>query len=212
MKNNEDNEHPKAAESDESPIEVVSPPSECNDALDDEQKRVKALQLKDEGNAHFKSGNYDASFKSYLTALEVCPSSEIAIRTILYSNLAAAKDHLEAHEEAIAFCSEALALTANHTKALIRRAKLYRKCDKLDESLKDYEQYHNLVPDDRDASRTIYELKRDIEIRNEKMKTEVLGKLKDLGNMVLKPFGLSTDNFNLVQNPENGSYSVNFQK
>ena len=46
----------------------------------------------------------------------------------------------------------------------------------------------------------------------EKETAEMWGKLKDLGNGLLKPFGLSTDNFNMVKDEKTGGYSMNFQQ
>lgn len=76
----------------------------------------------------------------------------------------------------------------------------------------DYTKIVELDPSSIEARTHITRLKPIVDERNERLKEEMMGKLKDLGNMILKPFGLSTNNFQLQQDPSTGSYSVNFQQ
>ncbi|CAD7093308.1 unnamed protein product [Hermetia illucens] len=184
--------------------------------LTDEQKKEnkeKADKLKEQGNELFKDGDYIKASELYTTALMLCPvESYPNERAILYGNRAAAKMKLNSNKAAIEDCTKALLFNPNYMKALIRRAKLYEDTDKLDESLEDYKKIQKLDPSNQEAGQALIRLSEAINERNEKLKTEMLGKLKDLGNMILKPFGLSTNNFQMQQDPSTGSYSINFNQ
>ena len=63
-------------------------------------------------------------------------------------------------------------------------------------------------------AKRVYKLGKDPAVRGWKVVEslkERVDNLKKLGNMCLKPFGLSTNNFKMEQN-ESGSYNIQFQQ
>ena len=45
----------------------------------------------------------------------------------------------------------------------------------------------------------------------EQLKTKALGQLKDLGNMFLKNFGMSVDDFKMQQDPKSGGWNIRWE-
>jgi hypothetical protein len=69
-----------------------------------------------------------------------------------------------------------------------------------------------LDPSSHWAASTVARLEPIVKEKQEKLKEEMLGKLKDLGNSLLGKFGLSLDNFKTEQDPATGGYSIKFQQ
>ncbi|KAM9226851.1 Tetratricopeptide repeat protein 1 [Leptosomus discolor] len=175
-----------------------------------QKRRKESTTLKEKGNEQFKKGDYGEAEDSYTKALQICPACFQKDRAVLFSNRAAAKMKQDKTEAALSDCSKAVELDPNYIRALLRRAELYEKTEKLDEALEDYKAVLEKDPSVHQAREACMRLPRQIEERNEKLKKEMLGKLKDLGNLVLRPFGLSTENFQIKQDSSTGSYSINF--
>ncbi|XP_004737760.1 tetratricopeptide repeat protein 1 [Mustela nigripes] len=175
-----------------------------------QKRREESTRLKEEGNAQFKRGDYTEAESSYSQALQMCPSCFQKDRSILFSNRAAARMKQDKKEMAISDCNKAIQLNPGYIRAILRRAELYEKTDKLDEALEDYKSILEKDPSIHQAREACMRLPKQIEERNERLKAEMLGKLKDLGNLVLRPFGLSTENFQIKQDSSTGSYSINF--
>jgi tetratricopeptide (TPR) repeat protein len=172
----------------------------------------KAKAYKQEGNDEFGKMNYRESILIYTKGLLICPLRDKEFRSILYANRSAAKIKMGRNELAIDDCTKSLEYNPEYVRVLLRRAKLYEEAEKLEEALADYQKVYELDPSVREAWNAMQRLPGEIHEKNEKLKAEMMGKLKELGNMILKPFGLSTDNFKLQQDPNSGGYSINFNK
>lgn len=172
----------------------------------------KGLELKKSGNELYLSGDNELAVAKYNEALDVVPLKYSEDRSVLLSNRAAAKVKMGLKEAAIDDCSEAIELNENYVKAIFRRAQLYEETDRPHEAIKDFEKILQLDRTHKESNLAVMRLPEKIREKDEKLKAEMMDTLKKLGNVVLKPFGLSTENFNMVQDANTGGYSVQFNK
>ncbi|KAI0456436.1 hypothetical protein F5B21DRAFT_522577 [Xylaria acuta] len=104
-------------------------------------------------------------------------------------------------------------------KALMRRARArselggWSNLSGAEEDYKTLSTMTNLSSADEKIIRTqLRSLPPRVKAAQEKEMSEMWGKLKDLGNGILKPFGLSTDNFQMVKDEKTGGYSMNLNQ
>ncbi|KAF1936549.1 hypothetical protein EJ02DRAFT_459428 [Clathrospora elynae] len=106
------------------------------------------------------------------------------------------------------------------TKALLRRAKARHEVGgwaSLQASLEDYQALskppHQLSSLDQKAVQAaLRKLPTQMNEAKDMEMADMMGKLKQLGNGILKPFGLSTENFQFTKDEGSGGYSMNFNQ
>lgn len=188
--------------------------TETIDAEDSEKALVQANDAKLEGNSLFKDGLYEEALSKYEFALQIAPngSSSNEVRAICHANRGACFSKMGKYEETIKECTKALELNPTYIKALLRRGEAREKLEQYEESIADMTKILELDPSNDQVRRTIVRLKPLADEKREKMKEEMIGKLKEMGNSILGRFGMSVDNFKAVQDPNTGSYSISFQR
>mmetsp|Transcript_10417 Transcript_10417/g.14372 ORF Transcript_10417/g.14372 Transcript_10417/m.14372 type:complete len:95 (-) Transcript_10417:231-515(-) len=93
----------------------------------------------------------------------------------------------------------------------MRRSVAYEKQDKPVEAYEDIKKADELAPNTARIKARCVKLSVAAQERQEKMKNEMLGKLKDLGNTILGNFGMSLNNFKAQKDPNTGSYNISYQ-
>ncbi|XP_020548681.1 tetratricopeptide repeat protein 1-like [Sesamum indicum] len=89
-------------------------------------------------------------------------------------------------------------------------AESHEKLEHYEEAIADMTKILELDPSESQAGRASIRLKPLPDEKREKMKDEMIGKLKEMGS-IFGHFGTSVDNFKAVKDPETGSYSLSFQ-
>lgn len=104
-------------------------------------------------------------------------------------------------------------------KALMRRAKAkletggWGNLQGAEEDYRALSQMSKLPPQDRKiVQKALADLPPRINQAKDKELGDMMGKLKEVGNGILKPFGLSTDMFNMVKDEKTGGYSMNINQ
>lgn len=173
----------------------------------------KAKELKAQGNDFFKAGKLHDAREAYSEALYLTPSTEKKDKAVLFGNRAACLQKLSRWDDVVDDCRKAIELDPTYAKAYHRRSAAYealskwhdanedlKKVIELDPAMRSKEYKHQAVLEGRAAEQF------------DKDKEEMMGKLKEMGNMVLGKFGMSTDNFACEKDPSTGSYSIKFQQ
>ena len=132
--------------------------------------------------------------------------------SVYYCNRAATLQHMEKYDDAVKDCDVSALLNPKYTKAFVRRSAAHEKLEDTESALRDAKAALELEPKNPTIRKTVARLEKTEAERLEKLKEETIGKLKDLGNSLLGNFGLSLDNFQAVQDPKTGSYSISFNQ
>jgi len=175
----------------------------------------EALEYKVDGNKLYANAKYKEAMERYTQAINVMDGGHSEYPqdcSAFFGNRAACYAYLQQHEEVIKDCTSSLNLVPTYTKALLRRAVAYEATNQLHKALTDFDALHKIDPELKVALEARARLPPLVKAQQEKEAEEMISKLKDLGNSVLKKFGLSTDNFQFTKDPQTGGYSVNMKK
>uniref|UniRef100_A0A671U7K0 Unc-45 myosin chaperone B n=2 Tax=Sparus aurata TaxID=8175 RepID=A0A671U7K0_SPAAU len=121
------------------------------------------IQLKDEGNKHFQTGDIDKAIECYTSAIKVCKDKKVL--AVIHRNRSACYLKKENYTNAASDASKAIDVDAADIKALYRRCQALEKLGKLDMAFKDVQRCATLEPKNKTFLETLRRLGADIQAK-----------------------------------------------
>lgn len=169
-------------------------------------------EIKEIGNEYFKKCDYVNAIYYYNKAIRKCKDKNT--KSILYSNRAACNILLRKWNDVVEDCTKSINYNNDFVKSYLRRSKAYEQMEKYNDASNDLNKALSLDPTLVSTYDTKQKkLKIQAEEQLNKEKEEMVGKLKDFGNLLLGKVGLSLDNFEVQKNPNgDGSFNIQFKQ
>jgi tetratricopeptide (TPR) repeat protein len=202
------------------------PEKDKNDSEDEEEEKVEKIELSEQEKKNieekiinerknagdlYKNKEYIQALNIYSLLLKDAKRADLKEQCcILNCNKGICFNKLNDYDKALESFKEALRYNKDYSKALCNKMLLLNKKEEYMEAYEDFKRLRTLDYNLWENYRNMENgLAYQAEIQKKKMTSEMLGKLKDVGNSILGKFGLSLDNFQMTPNGQ-GGYSIQY--
>ncbi|XP_076801844.1 protein unc-45 homolog B-like [Clavelina lepadiformis] len=124
---------------------------------------VSHHELKEEGNKHYKAGEYDEALACYTKALSLVEGKQDKL--IYYKNRAACYLKLDRYQDAANDSTKALDISGADTKALFRRVQALEQLGQLSEAYVDARRLYQIDPKNKAVQDACYRLRNVLEVK-----------------------------------------------
>ncbi|CAG9937535.1 unnamed protein product [Clonostachys rosea f. rosea IK726] len=161
----------------------------CDPDFRDAVKWLRIVQkldrMKEEGNAEFKAGRFQAAIDKYSLALDVDATNK-SMNAKLLQNRARCHLKLKEYDDAIADADRAAFLDPTYTKARKTKATALGQAGRWEDSIKEWKSIAELEPEDREVMKEIRKAELELKKSQRKDYYKIMGLEKDAGDNEIK--------------------------
>ncbi len=161
----------------------------CDPDFRDAIKWLRTVQklerMKEDGNAQYKAGRWQAAVDLYTSALEVDPTNKGTNSKIL-QNRALCRLKLKQYDDAIVDCEKAISLDPQYLKARKTKANALGLAEKWEAAVREWKAIQELDPEDRTIPREVRKAELELKKSQRKDYYKILGIEKSAGDQEIK--------------------------